>query len=99
MSLYFLIFNFNKKAIDERKEKELKLLENKILIELNKEKQYRKENDAYMMKQIDEKIYNLRLELTKEKKVREEDEDRIALQLNQQYNSLKEEIENEKKRR
>lgn len=51
------------------------------------------------MKQIDEKIYNLRIELTKEKKCREEDEDRISMQLNQQYNSLKEEIDSEKKRR
>lgn len=52
-----------------------------------------------MMKQIDEKVYNLRVELTKEKKAREEDEDRIALNLNQQYSALKEEIDNEKKRR
>lgn len=51
------------------------------------------------MKQIDEKIYNLRIELTKEKKIREEDEDRISMQINQQYNALKDEIENEKRRR
>lgn len=75
------------------------MLENKILLELNKEKQYRKENDAYMMKQIDEKIYNLRIELTKEKKTREEDEERISMHINQQYNALREDIENEKRRR
>lgn len=68
-------------------------------MELNKEKQYRKENDAYMMKQVDEKVYNLRIELTKEKKIREEDEDRVSMQINQQYNALKDEIENEKRRR
>lgn len=52
-----------------------------------------------MMKQIDEKVYSLRLELTKEKKGREEEEDRIAMQLSQQFSGLKEDIENEKKRR
>lgn len=88
-----------RESVDERKEKEIKLLENKTLIEINKEKQFRKENDNYLVKQIEEKVYNMRVDLSKEKKGREEDDERLGNQLNLQYNALKDEIENEKRKR
>lgn len=62
--------------LDERKSKELKLAENNIQIELNVEKQNRRESEAKITKMIDERLYGLKLDLAKEKKIREEAEER-----------------------
>lgn len=68
--------------MDDKKKKELKLAENNILIEINVEKQVsnslnsqnRRDNESKIYKQIEERMYNLRLDLTKEKKTREQNE-------------------------
>jgi len=65
-----------REMLDERKAKELKLTENNITIELNVEKQNRRETEAKITKMIDERLYSLKLDLAKEKKIREEAEDR-----------------------
>lgn len=62
--------------MDERKSKEMKLSENNINIELNVEKQNRRESEAKITKMVDERLYSLKLDLAKEKKMREEAEDR-----------------------
>lgn len=61
--------------LDEKKSKELKLTENNLLIDLNLEKQHRRESEAKISKMIDEKLYTIRLDLAKEKKIREEAQD------------------------
>lgn len=58
--------------MDDLKTKELKLAENNILIDLNIEKQHRRESEAKLSKLLDERLYTLRLDLAKEKKVRED---------------------------
>lgn len=58
--------------IDEKKSKEMKLVENNIQIELNIEKQHRREGEAKLSKVLDERLYTIRLDLAKEKKLREE---------------------------
>jgi hypothetical protein len=58
--------------MDEKKTKEVKLTENNMLIELNIEKQNRRESEAKISKIIDERLYAIRLDLAKEKKIREE---------------------------
>lgn len=65
-----------REILDEKKGKELKLSENNITIELNIEKQNRKETEAKITKTIDERLYGLKLDLAKEKKMREDAEDR-----------------------
>ena len=65
-----------RELMDERKTKELKLTENNIQIELNVEKQNRRETETKINKMIDERLYSLKLDLAKEKKQREEAEDR-----------------------
>jgi phosphoribosylformylglycinamidine (FGAM) synthase PurS component len=65
-----------REILDERKAKELKLCENNISIELNVEKQNRRESETKITKMIDERLFNLKLDLSKEKKIREESEDR-----------------------
>ena len=65
-----------REILDERKAKELKLCENNITIELNVEKQNRRESETKITKMIDERLYNLKLDLSKERKIREESEDR-----------------------
>ena len=56
----------------ERRHTDIKQAETRIHLELNADKQHRKENEVKTGKIIDEKLYNLRLELTREKKAREE---------------------------
>jgi hypothetical protein len=58
--------------IDEKKSKEMKLIDNNIQIEINIEKQHRRESEAKLSKLLDERLYTLRLDLAKEKKLREE---------------------------
>ncbi len=58
--------------IDEKKSKEMKLIDNNIQIELNIEKQNRREGEAKLSKLLDERLYTIRLDLAKEKKLREE---------------------------
>ena len=65
-----------RESIDERKAKELKLCENNISIELNIERQNRRETDAKIQKMLDERLYSLKLDLAKEKKMTDDAEDR-----------------------
>lgn len=74
--------------LDERKSKELKLAENNIQIELNVEKQNRRESEAKITKMIDERLYGLKLDLAKEKKIREEAEERYYRTFGEQINRL-----------
>jgi len=62
--------------MNDRKSKELKLTENNISIELNVEKQSRRETEIKITKMVDERLFNLKLDLAKEKKIREEAEER-----------------------
>ena len=48
------------------------MTENNLMIELNIEKQNRRESEAKISKMIDERLYAIRLDLAKEKKIREE---------------------------
>ena len=66
----------SRELLDERKAKEIKLCDNNIQIELNVERQNRRESEAKITKMIDERLYSLKLDLAKEKKSREEGEDR-----------------------
>lgn len=65
-----------REILDEKKGKEIKLAENNITIELNVEKQNRREAESRITKTIDERLYSLKLDLAKEKKMREDAEDR-----------------------
>lgn len=74
--------------LDERKSKELKLCDNNIQIELNMERQNRRESEAKITKMIDERLYGLKLDLAKEKKIREEAEDRYYRTYGESINRL-----------
>jgi hypothetical protein len=81
--------------MDERKTKELKLIENKIRMEIAQQTQQRKENEDLINSVLDEKIYGIRLELTKEKKVREEMEEELNHQITENIAKLNEVVDNE----
>jgi len=85
-----------REILDERKSKELKLVENNVSLDLNVEKQNRKDNENKIQKQIDEKCFSLRLELAKEKKTREEVMDRHAKELAEQIARLSDAVDAEK---
>ena len=65
-----------RELLDERKLKEIKLSENNINIEMNVERQNRREGENKVAKLIDEKVFGLKMDLAKEKKMREEAEER-----------------------
>ena len=81
--------------MEERKDKELKLIENKIRVEIAAQTQDRKESEETVNQSLDEKVYSLRLELTKEKKTREEMEEDINNQISGNITKLNEIIDNE----
>ena len=63
-----------------------------MLIDLNVEKQNRRETEAKISKIIDERLYTIRLDLAKEKKVREESQDQSYGSFGEQIARLRDEI-------
>lgn len=88
-----------KDILDEKKAKETKICENNIQIELNVEKQNRRESEAKITKMVDERLFSLKLDLAKEKKGCEETEYRYQKTFGEQINRLQEEIDLENKLR
>ena len=62
----------NTAVLHDRRQTDIKQSETRLHIELNADRQSRKETEVKTGKIIDEKLYSLRLELAKEKKAREE---------------------------
>lgn len=85
--------------MDERKTKEIKLVENNIALELNVEKQNRKEMEAKITKKVDDKIYALRVEVAKEQKQADELLERQTRDINEQIGAIQMEIDQERKSR
>ena len=81
---------------DERKTKELKLAENNVLLELNLEKQNRRETEAKLGKMTDERLYTIRLDLAKERKVREESQEQSYGGFGESLARLRDEIQTER---
>ncbi len=83
-----------RELIDEKKAKEIKLIENNLQIDLNVEKQHRREAEAKLTKLLDERLlYTLRLDLAKEKKVREEAQEGTQGMFGEQMRRLQERME------
>lgn len=77
-----------RETLDERKAKELKLVENNLRIDLNLLKQARKDTEGKVLKILDEKLYSIKVELLKEKKLREEFETAQEQQLEETLERL-----------
>lgn len=77
-----------RELLDERKTKEMKLSDNNIQIDLNVERQNRRESETKIFKMLDERLYSLKLDLAKEKKLREESEDRYYKTFGDQISRL-----------
>ena len=81
--------------MDERQIKSLKLIENKVKMEIAAQSQERKEGEDMIAQSLDESVYQVKLELTKEKKQREEMEDEFSGDLSANVTKLNEILENE----
>mmetsp|Transcript_21702 Transcript_21702/g.39612 ORF Transcript_21702/g.39612 Transcript_21702/m.39612 type:complete len:251 (-) Transcript_21702:1719-2471(-) len=77
-----------RETLDERKGKELKLVENNLRIDLNLLKQARKDTEGKVLKVLDEKLYAIKVDLLKEKKLREEFESAQEQQLEETLERL-----------
>ena len=78
----------SRELLDERKVKELKLVENSLLIDLNLLKQSRKEQEIKIVNLLDEKLYSIKYELAKERKIREEFSEQQSVQLSSSIERL-----------
>merc|ERR1711998_567966 len=83
-----------REMLEERKAKEFKLIENSILLDLNVEKQHRKDAEQLLMKSIDEKCFGLRLALAKEKKKREDSEEYHGKLVAEKMNEIQQGVNN-----
>jgi hypothetical protein len=77
-----------REAMDERKAKELKLVENNLRIDLNLLKQARKDTEGKVTKGLDDRLYSIKVDLLKEKKLREEFESAQEQQLEETLERL-----------
>ena len=85
--------------MDERKTKEVKLIEKNVNLELNTEKQNRKETEQRIVKKLEEKINALRTDVTKEQKKEDELIEKQTKEVIDQINELQDILENEKMNR
>ena len=74
-------------------------MENNIALELNVEKQNRKDMEAKITKKVDDKIYSLRIEVAKEQKQADELLERQSREINENISGLQNEIDQERRSR
>ncbi|GKT34383.1 Endoplasmic reticulum transmembrane helix translocase [Aduncisulcus paluster] len=89
----------SREILDERKKKELGLVESSITLDLNVERQQRKDGEAKLMKSIEERVFAVRLELVKEKKAREEAEERQTREVSEEVGRIADALEQERRTR
>lgn len=89
----------SKDFLDERKTKELKLVENSLQIDLNLLKQGRKESEVKTLKFLEEKLYPIKLDMSKERKIRGEVYDQQSSQLSASIERLHSVVEEESSNR
>lgn len=85
----------SREIFEERKSKEVKLLENNLTIDLNIEKQNGKDAFTRLNKAVEEKLFEVKIELGKEKNIREETEDKQIQEFTKEITLLQEAVENE----
>lgn len=89
----------SKDFLDERKTKELKLVENSLQIDLNLLKQSRKESEVKTLKILDDKLYPIKLDMSKERKIRQDIYDQQSIQLTASIERLHSVVEEESSNR
>lgn len=85
----------SREIIDDRKSKEVKLLENNLIIDINIEKQAGKEAAVKVNRITEEKLFEVKIELGKEKNIREETEEKRIEEFTNEISFLQEAVENE----
>lgn len=85
--------------MEERKQKEFKLVENNIALALNVEKQNRKEEEYYGLKRIDEKINAVKVDVISEEAQRTEELKRQQQVIAEQITNFQKELNNERRTR
>jgi len=88
-----------REILEERKEKELQLVENNIAIELNVDRQERKETAQEALRKVDEKIQAVRIDVITEERERIEEIERQHKIISDQVNNFEKELNEEKRLR
>jgi len=89
----------NRELLDERKTKEIKLVENNIMLEVDSDKQSHREIQDRILQKTDEKVYGLRLDAAKEQKKIDEAVERQTQQIIDQLAGLRQDLEVERRSR
>lgn len=84
-----------REIFSDKKSKEIKLAENNLILDINQEKQSRKETENRLAKIVDEKLFALKLDLSKEKKIREESEETQIIEFADHIARLQETLDGE----
>jgi len=88
-----------REILEERKEKELQLVENNIALELNVERQEIKETAQEALRKVDEKIQAVRLDVITEERERIEEIERQHRIISDQVINFEKELDEEKRLR
>lgn len=87
----------SREILDERKTKELKLVESSVTLDLNVEKQGRKGSQGTVQKGIEDRCFQLRVEVTKLKKLRQTAEEKQGKVSGDEIRGMADRIETEQK--
>lgn len=85
----------SRELLNDRKIKELKLVENSLQIDLNLLKHSRKEQEIKVTKLLDDKLHLVKYDLAKERKIREEVSEQQSTRLSDSINRLNAVVEEE----
>lgn len=91
--------HLSREIFSDKKAKEIKIVENNLILDINQEKQTRKETESKLAKIVDEKLFGLRLDLSKEKKIREESEETQLIEFADNIAKLQETLDVEMRTR
>ena len=82
--------------MEEKKQNDFKNFDQTFMNEINDNIRERKDAEAKIIGEVEDRFYNLKMDFAKEKKQREENEERNITDLDEQISALEEDISKEK---
>ena len=85
-----------REILDEKKSKEIQVIESSVTVEFNIERQHRKELDDKLTKMVEDKYQTLRQEIEKERAMRDESAGQQKIDVQTACNEMITELDNDK---
>lgn len=93
------VHRYEAERVDDRRSKEAKLVANNLSIDLNLDKQAKKEIEAKLVKLVDERILSVKLEVASERQIRENSGSQRLQSLADRLSSIETAVEQERNSR